>query len=138
MVAEYYSPYVSEVIGGQDGNQFLVFILALLLITVVSSYMIRVIISKWQPENQDSDEDSLTNAGSYIGILERLFVFGFIIGGHIEVIGFLLAAKSVFRFGDLKDSVDRKLTEYILIGTLVSFGLAMLIGVLYMDVLKWV
>jgi hypothetical protein len=39
-------------------------------------------------------------------------------------VGFLIAAKSVFRFGDLKESKDRKLTEYILVGTLVSFGLA--------------
>ncbi|MFV0501856.1 MAG: hypothetical protein ACK5MH_09735 [Bacteroidales bacterium] len=43
-------------------------------------------------------------------------------------IGFLLAAKSIFRFGDLKDSKDRKLTEYILIGTLLSFAVAIATG----------
>ncbi|NLX81670.1 MAG: DUF3307 domain-containing protein, partial [Proteiniphilum sp.] len=52
----------------------------------------------------------------------------FILVGRWEGIGFLLAAKSVFRFGDLKESKDRKLTEYILIGTLLSFGIAMGIG----------
>jgi hypothetical protein len=34
-----------------------------------------------------------------------------------------LAAKSIFRFGDFK---DRKLTEYVLIGNLLSFGMAMI------------
>jgi hypothetical protein len=38
----------------------------------------------------------------------------------------LIAAKSVFRFGDLKESKDRKLTEYILIGTLLSFAMAII------------
>jgi len=50
--------------------------------------------------------------------------------GHFEAIGFLLAAKSIFRFGDLKEAKDRKLTEYVLIGTLLSFGLALLTGLL--------
>jgi hypothetical protein len=42
-----------------------------------------------------------------------------------------LAAKSIFRFGDLKESKDVKLTEYILIGTLLSFGLGILCAMVY-------
>jgi hypothetical protein len=42
-----------------------------------------------------------------------------------------LAAKSIFRFGDLKESKDVKLTEYILIGTLLSFGLGILCAIVY-------
>ena len=132
IVSDYYSPWIAVISTGLNFNQILLLILAILLVTIVSSHMIKVLISKWQPENEDGEEDSLTNAGSYIGILERLFVFGFIISGNVQGIGFLLAAKSVFRFGDLKDSVDRKLTEYILIGTLLSFGLAILIGIFYL------
>ena len=41
-------------------------------------------------------------------------------------VGFLLAAKSIFRFGDLKEAHDIKLTEYVLIGTLLSFGIAII------------
>jgi hypothetical protein len=69
-------------------------------------------------------------------MLERLFVFTFVITGNWEAIGFLLAAKSVFRFGDLKESKDRKLTEYILIGTLLSFGIAILIGVMTLKLIQ--
>ena len=79
----------------------------------------------------ETDHKSLPNAGKYIGIIERLFVLIFIIIGRWEVIGLLIAAKSVFRFNDLKERNNRKLTEYILIGTLVSFGLAILTGLLY-------
>jgi hypothetical protein len=46
----------------------------------------------------------------------------------MEGIGYLLAAKSIFRFGDLTNSKEKKLTEYILIGTFLSFAIAVLIG----------
>ncbi|SNR43501.1 Protein of unknown function [Maribacter sedimenticola] len=81
----------------------------------------------------ETDHKSLPNAGKYIGMIERLFVLIFIVIGRWEVIGLLIAAKSVFRFNDLKERNNRKLTEYILIGTLVSFGLAILAGLLYMS-----
>ena len=70
------------------------------------------------------------NAGKYIGILERLLVFVFILVDHWEGVGFMIAAKSVFRFSDLAEAKQRKLTEYVLIGTLLSFGIAVLTGIL--------
>lgn len=45
---------------------------------------------------------------------------------------FLVTAKSVFRFGDLSKSKDRKLTEYVLIGTLLSYVIAIGTGLLYL------
>lgn len=103
---------------------------ALLLITQVAGIAIQVGLSNWSKDLDLSQESSLKNAGKYIGILERLFVFAFVILGKWEAIGFLLAAKSVFRFGDLRKAKDRKLTEYILIGTLLSFGISIGIGIL--------
>ena len=79
------------------------------------------------------DHKSLPNAGKYIGVLERLFVLAFILMGRWEAIGLLITAKSVFRFNDLKESNSRKLTEYILIGTLLSFGMAIITGIVYMN-----
>ncbi|WP_166919449.1 DUF3307 domain-containing protein [Flavobacterium poyangense] len=112
-------------------NQFWILITGILFVTKPTSIFIKIIISIWNPENSNAPSDnSLAKAGNYIGILERLFVFCFILTGHFEAIGFLLAAKSVFRFGDLKEAKDRKLTEYVLIGTLLSFGIAILTGLI--------
>lgn len=83
-----------------------------------------------------SEDESLQSAGKYIGILERLFVFAFFASGHPEAVGFLIAAKSVFRFGDLKEAKSRKLTEYVLIGTLISFGIAILTGIIFTNLSK--
>lgn len=84
----------------------------------------------WSKSLEKGDDHSLTNAGRYIGILERLLVLIFILVGRWEGVGFLIATKSVFRFGDLKESQDRKLTEYILIGTFLSFGFAFVTGII--------
>ena len=109
------------------------FLLATMVIflTLPSSIIIKVFITRWTPHTEENNNESLEDAGKFIGIFERLFVFVFVTTGHWEAVGFLLAAKSVFRFGDLKESKDRKLTEYILIGTLVSFGIAILTGLAY-------
>lgn len=100
-------------------------------LTRPAAFIIKTAMSKWTPFTDESESDSLAEAGKYIGILERLFAFAFIISGRWEAIGFLVAAKSVFRFGDLRQSKDRKLTEYILIGTLLSFGISILCGLIY-------
>ena len=54
----------------------------------------------------------------------------FVLTGHIEGVGFLLTAKSVFRFGDLKEAKDIKTTEYVMIGTMWSFAIAIAAGLL--------
>ncbi|QOG02002.1 DUF3307 domain-containing protein [Flavobacterium sp. MDT1-60] len=110
-------------------NEFWILLTGILFVTKPASIFIKTIISIWSPENENTHQDnSLAHAGNYIGILERLFVFCFILTGHFEAIGFLLAAKSIFRFGDLQEAKDRKLTEYVLIGTLISFGIAIVTG----------
>jgi hypothetical protein len=116
-------------------TETLLFTLAILTVTFVTSILMKIIMSKWSLEENKTDV-SLENAGKYIGILERLFVFGFIVLNQWSAIGFLITAKSVFRFSDLSRAKDRKLTEYILIGTLISFGLAILVGLLYQYISK--
>jgi hypothetical protein len=129
LVVKIYYPYEFKIDELFDAK-ILLFITVLLCVTKVSSIIMKTIISKWDLKEY-TEEASLENAGAYIGMLERLFVFAFIITNHWEGVGFLIAAKSVFRFGDLSKAKDRKLTEYILIGTLLSFGLGIIFGLGY-------
>lgn len=114
-----------------ENKVFLLLVTGIIFLTNPVSFGVKTFISKWTPEPQWQSSDSLQSAGKYIGIFERLLVFIFIIIHQWAAIGFLLAAKSVFRFGDLKETKDRKLTEYVLIGTLLSFGTAIIIGLLF-------
>lgn len=115
----------------ENANLLLLMALIIFLTTPVS-FAVKIFISKWTPDTEAGDDlVSLQSAGTNIGILERLLVFVFMINNEWQAVGFLLAAKSVFRFGNLQEAKDRKLTEYILIGTLLSFGIAVLTGMGY-------
>lgn len=71
----------------------------------------------------------IPNGGRYIGWLERGLTFTFFMIGHPEGVGFLLAAKSVLRFGDIAGAKEREHTEYVIIGTMLSFGWALVVAI---------
>lgn len=98
-----------------------------LFLTSPTAVIIKMVIAKFIPNKSPV---SLQNAGMFIGVLERLLILLFVVTNHFEAVGFLLAAKSIFRFGDLKKADDIKLTEYVLIGTLLSFGIALVTALL--------
>ena len=64
-----------------------------------------------------------------IEILLRL-LFAHIIADFFLQTEFLLAAKSVFRFDDLNKANNIQVTEYVLIGTLTSFAIAIMTGII--------
>jgi hypothetical protein len=84
--------------------------------------------SSEKKQQEDKLNRGLKNGGSTIGRLERGLILIFVLVGHPEAIGFLIAAKSIFRFGEIKESKHRMEAEYILIGTLMSFGYGILIS----------
>ncbi len=109
----------------------LLILIAMLLATSVSMIIIKLFFSKWDIASVKEEKDepeSLKDAGKIIGIIERILIILFINVNMPAGIGFLLGAKSVFRFGDLTNAKNKQLTEYILLGTLMSFTLAILIG----------
>lgn len=78
------------------------------------------------------DPGGLGDGGRYIGQLERALIFLLVFIGQPAGIGFLVAAKSILRFGgglkptpDPEDLRQQQMhAEYVLIGTLLSFSLA--------------
>ncbi|MFN7224220.1 MAG: DUF3307 domain-containing protein [Paracoccaceae bacterium] len=82
----------------------------------------------------DMGMNGLPGAGRLIGLLERGIIFLLILAGEPGGIGFLIAAKSVLRFGAVKE--ESRLSEYVIIGTLASFGWAMLTALFTMMLLS--
>lgn len=72
----------------------------------------------------DATPDGLPGGGRVIGLLERGLIFALVLIGQPEGVGLLIAAKSILRFGAVKD--DRAASEYVIIGTLASVGWALL------------
>jgi hypothetical protein len=77
----------------------------------------------------------LANAGKWIGICERVLILTFVLMHQYTAIGFLMTAKSILRFSEKESNTQLK-TEYVLVGTLVSFTSSAILGVLVSYLLK--
>lgn len=110
-----------------ENQTYWIYGLAYVVILKPTSVFLSLFIKKWSSESGLFPK-SLPSAGQWIGYFERILVLTFIFTGNPEGIGFLLAAKSIFRFGELRNSKEITITEYVLIGTLSSFTIAIVVG----------
>lgn len=70
----------------------------------------------------------LHDAGRIIGYLERFLFLTFVLADAWSAVGFVLAAKGLIRYGEIKDERDHKVAEYVLIGTMGSLAWAVAAG----------
>ena len=104
---------------------FIVF--SFLLCTKPSNIIIREILKSFEiPVSEPADTNELMNAGKLIGTLERVISLALILIDQFAAVGFIIAAKSLLRF---RDTATAR-TEYLLIGTLLSFGIVILLGII--------
>ena len=105
-------------------NRFWILAAATIFLTTPAGILIGQLTKGWR--EKISNPESLNNAGKWIGIIERLIVFIFVLLGQYAAISLLIAAKGIIRFNE-KDRPEVK-TEYLVIGTLMSIGIALIIG----------
>lgn len=113
-----------------SGYKLIVFIAGLIATVQVAGIIIGKITAKLMKES-NLEPKGLKNGGKIIGQLERTLIFMLVFIGQPAGIGFLVAAKSILRFQESKD--HQEMTEYILIGTLLSFSLAIAMA----SISKW-
>ncbi len=108
----------------------LVIIIALILVTKFSSIIISYLIKPFQAkifksENNNKDE---IKTGRIIGYLERIIILVLFLAELPAVVGFLITAKSILRYSEIKSAQDKVMVEYVLIGTLLSFTIGISIA----------
>lgn len=88
-----------------------------------------ILIGKVTKDLRDRTEkkDLLEASGRYIGYAERIMIFLFILIDQFIAIGFIVATKSLFR---LEDREDPAKAEYHLLGSLLSFAAAIVVGLI--------
>jgi hypothetical protein len=117
-----------------NSAHFWILVIAYYMVTQPLGIAIGNATNKWQKE-AGMDIAGLNKAGMWIGCCERVLVLTFIITNQYTALGFLMAAKSILRFGDREDREQKK-TEYILVGTLISFAAAALVGTITSFLIK--
>ncbi|WP_373515444.1 DUF3307 domain-containing protein [Persicitalea sp.] len=123
--------YLRMVVVSFFGNfRFWAILTTYLLCTYPLGFAVGMSTSRWR-EQVAAKGESLNEAGKWIGMLERVLILTFLLNNQFEAIGLLIAAKALLRFRD----DDLKLTEYVLIGTLLSFTMTIMVGVVLQMVL---
>jgi hypothetical protein len=117
----------------------LVIIISLILITKFSSIIISYIIRPFQAkifkgENNSKDE---IKTGRIIGYLERIIILVLFLADLPAVVGFLITAKSILRYAEIKNERDKVMVEYVLIGTLLSFTIGISISFITTKVISF-
>lgn len=125
ITVEQINQYVNSLLSTKN----LLIAISYLLVCKPASIIISLALKK-HTENlsQSTQNAGLVSAGAWIGYLERCLTVSFIFMGQFAGIGFLVATKTIFRFGDLTKNKDMKLTEYMMLGTLLSYAIALLVG----------
>lgn len=98
---------------------------AFVFVTSPAGILIGQLTGQWS-KKIDDPENSLANAGKWIGIAERIIVLILVLQSQYSAVGLLITAKGIIRFNE-KDRQEVK-TEYLVIGTLLSIGVAILTG----------
>lgn len=83
---------------------------------------------KFVLKNMNTEEDTkkLEHGGKLIGQFERIIILTFVLLNQYEAIGFLITGKSIIRFAQKDENLK---SEYVLVGTMMSYSLSIIIGV---------
>lgn len=112
--------------GTYSNIRFLIILMAYLFITWPMGVMVGLATERWRDE-AGINAEGLARAGMWIGFFERFLILTFILIDRYTAVGLLIAAKSILRFNDKEGNTQKK-TEYVLIGTLMSFSISVLLA----------
>lgn len=116
-----------------EGDIIIKYLVLLIVNLLAGKYFTKYITHKYQPDNRESEDDS----HAVIGIFERFLITLSVLIGRYEIIGFLIAAKSIIRLPEARtldgqsDEKSRKMVNYYLIGTFASYSWAIAFSLLF-------
>jgi Protein of unknown function (DUF3307) len=114
-------------------NKILLLMVVYVAVIFGAGYLIRSLTRPLMRDLKISESHAqLSNAGMFIGWLERFLILSALIEHSPATAGLILAAKSIARYPEFK---REQFAEYFLIGTLLSISAAILGGVVLLKVM---
>lgn len=104
-------------------NRVLVLTLAYVVVIFAGAVLVRLMLDAF---SIGVEPRLATNAGRYIGMVERALMLTLVLVDALPSIAFVLTAKSLARFQELN---DMRFAEYYLVGTLTSACIALCVGI---------
>jgi hypothetical protein len=113
---------------GDRTTAALIVVAGAIAVTKVAGVVVGMVIRPLQDQLPATAADrGFLAGGETVGRLERLLIFVLVLSGETGAIGFLIAAKSLLRFGELRGGL-RKEAEYVIIGTMWSFAAGLIVA----------
>jgi hypothetical protein len=111
--------------------QYSLILLAYAWVCFPVSYLIKFATQSISPITEISSastkaNDRVEHGGKLIGQFERIIILTLVLLNQYAAIGFLITGKSIIRFADHNSNLR---SEYVLVGTMMSYALAILTGV---------
>jgi hypothetical protein len=114
-------------------------ILAYVFVIYPVGHIIKYLTSKISPTKpsndikENSNSSEILDGGKLIGQFERLIILTFVLLNQYEAIGFLITGKSIIRFAQKDENLR---SEYVLVGTMMSYAIAIITGVIINNLLN--
>jgi len=118
------------VLDGLDADRALLLLGAFLVQLSTGNVIVRLVLAATgtvHPAKVGGVDDPATQlkGGRLLGPLERVFILGLGLAGHLTAASIVVAAKGLLRFPELQSKPDQdrihRLTEYFLVGSFVSW-----------------
>lgn len=122
---DWYAGLQLPALAGIDLGQALAIAASAVFLINTANLAIRILL-EWFLKDLPKTEKNVPG-GRVVGPLERLFIFGLALAGEYLAVGAIVAAKSILRYPEIKDVGARKEAEYVLIGSLLSWGTALIL-----------
>ena len=116
----------------RPGNKILLALVVYVAVIFGAGYLIRFLTKPLMRDLKlNESQAQLSNAGMFIGWLERFLILSALFEHSPATAGLILAAKSIARYPEFK---REQFAEYFLIGTLLSISAAIIGGVILLRV----
>lgn len=125
------SPF--QTVAGVSYFEILAVIAGWLLVGFMTGDLVGILIKPYSPQ----EKSGLASGGHIIGVLERSILYLLLLLNSPGGVGFLLTAKTIFRFGEISSAgSSRSQVEYFLIGSLLSFFVGGALSVMWMFLIQ--
>lgn len=111
-------------IAGAGVERVVLFVGTVLWLTASANGVVRLVLASMTRDVPPGQEP--LKGGRIIGPMERWLILGLVLGGAPTVAGLVVAAKGLVRYAEIRGAGIEWKTEYLLVGSLTSWLLALL------------